>query len=69
MCIFSQPKPKAPPTPAPAPAAPVVAPTEQAVGAKRKAEEDATFGGRPSFRVNRKTGLKTGGAGGSGLKM
>lgn len=65
MCIV--PKSKPAPTPAPAAPAPVVAPTEQAIGSKRKAEEQDVFGGKPTFRVNRKTGLKTGGSG--GLKM
>ena len=68
MCIIPD-KPKPPPVPAPAAAAPVVAPTEQAIGSKRKIEEQSVFGGKPTFRVNRKTGLKTGGSGSSGIKM
>jgi len=69
MC-FPKPKTTTTPAPAPAPAAPEPIPEETMVGARRKKEEESTFGiGGPNFRVDRTIAQSGATAGGTGLKM
>lgn len=66
MCIFKQPKAAKPMTPTAEPEE-TAEPTE--IGAARKAEDEALFGGEQSLRVNTDTVGQGAVAGGTGLRM